>query len=44
MSDLNQGLNEFVFPEYEITIEPEVMPVVVRKVQKDKKFVEESND
>ncbi len=44
LSDLNQGLNEFVFPEYEILIEPEVIAPVVaaRKTQKDKKLEEES--
>jgi len=43
LSDLNQGLNDFVFPEYEVLIEPEVIvPLVDKKTKKDKKLEEES--
>lgn len=41
-SDLNNGLNEHVFPEYEIAIEPEVIPArSEKKIKKEKKFDEE---
>lgn len=35
LSDLNQGLNNYVFPEYEIIIEPEV--IETKPVKKEKK-------